>query len=63
MKPPKNVRRITPKVCGTCASFYHEGNGYSYCNRINGPGFDTGDGDYWLMTCDRWRKGEEDENN
>jgi len=56
--PPKNVRNTTPRACGTCKDFAHKGDGESECVRPDGPRFDTGDGWFLFMVCDRWASEE-----
>lgn len=50
--PPKNVHKIIPRVCATCVSIV-TGVGYFECSR-GVVEFDTGDGEVWFTTCDRW---------
>lgn len=54
LKPPKNIKSVVPRVCGTCSFFVYENEGWSQCRRPDGPTFDTGDGYYWYTTCDKY---------
>lgn len=65
LKPPKNARHTTPRVCATCRfaewetfiSDYgnEEDSGVLACTRPNGPKFEGGDMFQWFSTCDRWQ--------
>ena len=68
LKPPKRVRRVMPRVCGSCRFFQihrdedaisHDA-GYWECRRdpefkvLKGVDVDAGDMLQWFYTCDRW---------
>lgn len=51
--PPKNLRRVDPRVCATCKHLIVT-DGFAICSRPNGFSGDAGDMEHWLNTCDRW---------
>lgn len=54
-KPPRNMRREMPRVCGTCRHFIADNYGEADC-ALGDVIFDLGDGNQWLTTCDRWSR-------
>ena len=53
LKPPKNVRTVTPRCCATCKHLLIA-SGWMECTRPKGPFFDTGDRMDIYTVCDRW---------
>lgn len=54
MKPPLNLRRHEPQVCGHCRYMSYPGDGTSRCTRPDGPVWDSGHSEEWSHTCDRF---------
>jgi hypothetical protein len=58
LKPAKNVRKVIPRVCATCAYGTIEDGGF-FCWRQDGYSCDAGDMFHWFRVCDRYKASEE----
>lgn len=66
LKPAKNFRRVSPRVCATCRfgtwETYEDNYGTEQetgtfiCGRPNGVELDGQDLEPWYYTCDRWQE-------
>jgi hypothetical protein len=56
LKPPTNVRIVTPKVCEYCLYYKADEYGDWWCKRglVSVPSSDVGDGYQRIVTCDLW---------
>jgi hypothetical protein len=53
--PVRNVRRVDPRCCMTCAYLKFDGDGMAFCRRPNGPEWDVADQMYLYTVCNMWR--------
>lgn len=54
LKPPRNLRRVDPRCCNTCALGYFV-DGVFECRRPGGPVWDAGDREFDYHVCDGWQ--------
>lgn len=59
LKPPRGLRRIRPRSCGTCKFLHvnYQGEPSYFCTRPDGPEFGYEGGDQFLYVCDLYTRG------
>jgi hypothetical protein len=55
MKPVEHIKKVTPRVCATCAYGTIEDGAFE-CLRENGYSCDAGDMEQWFHVCERYQK-------